>query len=162
MQLGEVLNEGARVGDLEYLVSKKIHIDEFDSKLGPADDVVTISFKVRQRSPAEDLVSYLENGYDWVLDADVSTGEIIDGEYLVFVEVPRRGNLWPRLEELLEDLQHLTGIKPQDWKFKWWRDETYHPMEKDLFNKIVPTKPATYKAAVEARLGPEDGEGDDD
>ena len=70
--MSQLLSEGLQIGDLNYLVSEKIHIDEYNSKMGQASDVVTLSFKVRNIMPANDLVSYLENGYDWILDADVS------------------------------------------------------------------------------------------
>ena len=83
--MSQLLNEGLRKKDLEYLVGNKIHFDEYDSKMGDPEDVITVSFKVKQRMPSEDLTSFIENGYDWVLDADVSSGEIDDGEFLVFV-----------------------------------------------------------------------------
>ena len=112
------LNEGLHKQDLIYLVGDKIHIDEWDSKMGDPDEVITASFKVKQRMPAQDLVSFIENGYDWVLDADVSSGEIHDGQFLVFVEMPRRSGVYENLCELLEDLAHLTDIKLSDWNFK--------------------------------------------
>lgn len=141
--------EGARIGDLTNLISEKIHIDEYSSKLGPADDVVTISFKIKQKLPAEDLVSFLENGYDWVLDADISTGEIVDGEYLVFLEIPRRKNLFDRMSELLSDLKYLTGIKPNKWICRWYREDNYWPFDKNNFSKFVPNTSMKYKSFVD-------------
>ena len=73
MQRPSLISEGLQMGDLNYLVKDTIHIDEYNSKMGQAQDVVTLSFKIRDIMPANDLVSFLENGYDWILDADVST-----------------------------------------------------------------------------------------
>ena len=143
------LSEGLNARDLLYLVGNKIHFDEYDSKMGDADDVVTVSFKVKQRMPAEDLTNFIENGYDWVLDADVSTGEIDDDEYLVFVEMPRRGHIFERMIELLDDLQHLTDIKLKDWQFKWYKGDEYYPLEEVTITEIVPDSPRKYRDAVE-------------
>jgi hypothetical protein len=143
------INEGLRKKDLEYLVGNKLHIDEFDSKMGDNEDVVTINFKVKQRMPAEDLVSYLENGYDWVLDADVSTGEIDDGEFLVFVEFPRRKTMFKNLLDLIKDLENLTDVKLKDWKFRWYKLKEYHKVDEENLNDIVPNSPEKYIQYIE-------------
>jgi hypothetical protein len=40
--------------------------------MGTDADVCVISFKVAGKEPSADLVSFIEKGYDFVLDADVS------------------------------------------------------------------------------------------
>ena len=79
-------NEGLEHGDLKRLVHPDVHVDEFKSKMGDDADIVVVSFKVASKEPALDLVNFIEKGYDFVLDADLSSGELDDGEYLVFVE----------------------------------------------------------------------------
>lgn len=143
------LDEGLRAKDLMYLVGNKIHFDEYESKMGKPEDVITVSFKVKQRMPAQDLTSFIENGYDWVLDADVSSGEIDDGEYLVFVELPRRPKVFEQINELLEDLAHLTDIKSNDWQFKWYKQKDYFPLSETDINEIVPTSSARYLEFME-------------
>ena len=69
------LNENLEEGDLKRLVHDELHIDEYKSKMGDDADVCVISFKVAGKEPAIDLVSFIEKGYDWVLDADGSSGE---------------------------------------------------------------------------------------
>jgi hypothetical protein len=145
----QLLNEGLRPKDLEYLVGNKIHFDEYESKMGDPDDVITVSFKIKQRMPSEDLVSFIENGYDWVLDADVSSGEIEDGEFLVFVEMPRRSRIFEQLVELLDDLQHLTDIKLNEWKFRWYKQKEYHSLNEAGIGEIVPDSPTKYRQYVE-------------
>ena len=63
------LVEGLGHGDLRRLVHDELHIDEFKSKLGEDRDVVVVSFKVAGKSPAQDVVDFLEKSYDWVIDA---------------------------------------------------------------------------------------------
>ena len=143
------LNEGLLKDDLIHLVGDKIHFDEYESKMGDNDDVITASFKIKQRMPANDLVSFIENGYDWVLDADVSSGEISENEYLVFVEMPRQSKIFEQMLELLDDLQHLTDVKLNEWKFRWYKDNHYHPLDETSIKEIVPDSPERYRQMVE-------------
>lgn len=57
--------------------------------MGKDEDVVVISFKVKDKFPAIDLMEFIEKGYTFVLDADMSSGEERDGTYSVFVELER-------------------------------------------------------------------------
>jgi hypothetical protein len=143
--LGSKLLEGSVAGDLDYLISNKIHFDEYASKMGKADAVSTVSFKVKQKEPAIDLVSFLESGYDWILDADISTGEVRDGEYLVFLEMQRRSDLPQLILELMTDLQYLTNIKPSNWKFKWYKQADYQPLTVEAIRENVPVTPSAYR-----------------
>ena len=145
----QLLNEGLRRHDLVHLVADKIHFDEYESKMGDPEDVITVSFKVKQRMPAQDLVSFIENGYDWVLDVDVSTGEINDGEFLVFVEVARKSKLAKNINELLEDLHHLTDVAKNNWKFKWYKQKNYYDLTEETISDVVPMTPKKYKEFME-------------
>lgn len=138
------VNEGSRAGDLDYLIGKKLHIDEFESKMGSNRSVVTLSFKIKQKEPALDLVRFLENGYDWVLDADVSTGEIEDGEYLVFLEMQRKPDLSKKIMAMLEDLRYLTNLEPNKWQYRWYKQRDYVPVTKESLDETVPNTPNRY------------------
>ena len=83
------LKEGLEKGDLERLVSPKISIDEYKSKMGSDEEIVVVSFTLQGKEPALDLVNFVEKSYEWVADADVSSGEVFDGSYIVFVEIER-------------------------------------------------------------------------
>lgn len=144
------VNEGSRAGDLDYLISKKLHIDEYESKMGSNKGIVTVSFKIKQKEPAMDLVRFLENGYDWVLDADVSTGEIDDGEFLVFMEMQRRPDLSKKIIDMLEDLQHLTNVKPKDWKYRWYKQKDYVPVTKESLDETIPNTPNRYAQMIDS------------
>jgi hypothetical protein len=144
-----LLNEGSRAGDLDYLIGKKLHIDEFESKMGSNRSVVTVSFKTKQREPALDLVRFLENGYDWVLDADVSTGEVDDGEYLVFMEMQRKPDLTKKIMEMLEDLRYLTNIEPTKWQYRWYKQRDYSPVTKESLEETIPNTPNRYAKTTE-------------
>ena len=76
--------------DLEGRIEDTVHFDEYKPKMGKDDDIIVATFKVLGREPAEDLESFIEKGYDWVIDAETSAGEISDGKYIVFIEAERR------------------------------------------------------------------------
>ena len=76
--------------DLEGQLKDKITVDEYAAKMGKDSDIVTITFTTNSKLAAQDLVTWFERGYDFVLDASVSDGEIEPGKWLVFVEMDRR------------------------------------------------------------------------
>ena len=75
---------GLRQHDLEFTIDNVFEIDSYKSKMGEDSDIVTLSFAVKGDQPAKDLVKFIETGYDFVLDADKTSGEQNDGKYRVF------------------------------------------------------------------------------
>ena len=138
------LFEGLEQGDLIRLVHPKIHMDEFKSKMGDDADILVVSFKVHEKDPANDLMSFIERGYEWVLDADVSTGELEDGDYLVFVEMERSPAASKQVTELIEDILNLTGQKLSEWRFQYQKSKLEYPISPDNIRKIVPLTPDDY------------------
>jgi hypothetical protein len=63
-----------------------------------------ISFFVRDQQAAKDLMMWFEKGYDFVLDADRSPGEIRPGRYLVYVEMRRRSTAGGNVETIAETI----------------------------------------------------------
>ena len=86
--------------DLKYLVDSIIEIDSYKSKMGEDQDIVTLAFSVTGQEPAKDLENFVEKGYPFVLDADVSSGEQSDGTYKVFVELERSKDVPMQILEL--------------------------------------------------------------
>ena len=70
------LFEGLRAGDLKDMVSNRVTIDQYKSKMGEDKSIVVLAFKVKDKFPAIDLMEFIEKGYNFVLDADMSSGEI--------------------------------------------------------------------------------------
>lgn len=113
------INEGLEKNDLKRLIQPELHIDEFKSKMGKDEDIIVLSFKVQGRAPSFDLVNFLEKGYDWVIDADISAGEMDDGDFLVFVECDREPVAAENILQMLDDLLNLTDQKITDWKLQF-------------------------------------------
>jgi hypothetical protein len=142
--------EGLEYKDLEGMMKPTIHIDEFAAKMGDDEDIIVVSFFVRDLQAAKDLTAWFEKGYDFVLDADRSPGEIKPSRYLVYVELRRRSTAPQNINRLLDDLSSLTEYSVDDW-IMHYEDETY-PWSEDAFARVVPLTPNEYRSAHEAEL----------
>jgi hypothetical protein len=139
-------NEGLEQSDLARLVHPKLHIDEFKSKMGNDADIIVLSFKVDGKEPATDLMNFIEKGYEFVLDSDVSAGELDDGEYLVFAEIERQSEAPDQIVALLEDILNLTDQDINEWKFQYRKSSTEHDINAQEIASVVPTTPEEYDA----------------
>jgi len=144
------LYEGLGYKDLQGMMKPTIHIDEFSSKMGDDEDIVVASFFVRDQQAAKDLVNWFEKGYDFVLDADMSPGEIKPNRFLVYVEMKRRSTTGIRLDEIVQDFNTLTEYAGDQWIMHY--DGKDYPWSVDTFKKLVPDSPAEYRSKKETDL----------
>ena len=144
-----MLKENLENGDLKRLVHSELHIDEYKSKMGDDADICVLSFKVSGKEPSTDLVNFIEKGYDYVLDADVSSGEKEGGDYLVFVELDRTPELPSQIFQIIRDILNLTKQDLDDWRFRYRKSSTDYDLTEDNLKKIVPLTPDTYNKKYE-------------
>ena len=140
--------------DMEGQLADVITVDEYSAKMGKDSAIVTLTFTVYSELAAKDLTSWFERGYDFVLDASVSEGELEPGKYLVFVEMERRLSVPDKICQLLEDLETLTGIKLEDWNVSI-EDEEYDADPKVIADHMI-LNPNLYKMENETEEDKED------
>lgn len=138
------INEGLEANDLKRLIRPELHIDEYKSKMGKDEDVIVLSFKVTGREPAEDLVNFIEKGYSWVLDADVSSGEMDDGDFLVFVECDREPAVAENTVAMMQDIMNLTDQKIGDWTIQLRSNPSKLKLTADNIKNNVPLTSSSY------------------
>lgn len=140
------LNENLLSGDLRDLVSNIFEVDNYQSKMGSDKDIVVLSFTVEQSDPAKDLVNFIERGYDFVLDADATPGELSDGRYKVFVEIERNRRIADQIIEVLDGVKKLTNI--DNFKFRYHKD--FHSQDATLesLQGTIPSDKATYESSM--------------
>lgn len=138
------INEGLEANDLKRLVHNELHIDEYKSKMGKDEDVVVLSFKVTGREPAADLVNFIEKGYDWVIDADISAGELDDGDFIVFVECDREPSLADNLITMMEDIMRLTDQDLSDWRLLTRSSPEEHELTSENVRILIPLTTDDY------------------
>jgi len=138
-----ILNEGLDYMDLEGQLEPQLSVDEYAAKVGKDSDIITLAFTVKSEAAGNDLVDWFERGYNFVLDAQVSEGEIKSGKHLVFVEMNRRSTAPERIITLLDDLETLTGFTAKDWTVNI-DEEDYDADESILKQKLV-LSPKEYR-----------------
>ena len=137
---------GLRKQDLKHMVYDIFEIDSFSSKMGEDTDIVTISFSMRDKAPAQDLVNFLESGYNFILDADVTPGEQSDGTYKVFVEIERDKSIANNIYEILDGVKKVGGL--DSLKFRYYK--SFQSKEATLENlESVPSSADDYKRIKE-------------
>lgn len=145
-----LLLETLEYKDMVGQLKPTLHVDEFASKMGDDADIIVLSFFVRDRIAARDLMNWFEKGYDWVLDADVSPGEISPGRYLVYVEMRRRTSAPEKVADMIKDLESLTEFTPKDWTIHTGDHEGQFSEEE--FRRLVPLSPKSYRQQHEESL----------
>lgn len=138
------LTEGLESLDLENLVSAEVTIDEYKSKMGDDESTVVLTFKVASKLPAEDLMSFIEKSYDWIMDADVSSGELDDGSYLVFVEFERNSQIPKNLINMFTDLVNLTGIELESWTLTYHKPNAQIKLSQEAIAELIPLSAEDY------------------
>lgn len=146
-----MITESLTEFDLRHFVSKVFTIDSYRSKIGDDQDVIVLCFEVDDEDPAKDLEHFIEMGYSFVLDADVSPGETDDGNYKVFVEIERGRNAAKQIKEILEGVSKLTGF--DNWRFRYFKGfKSLEASEENLASKIPVDKESYETTTQQHRL----------
>lgn len=145
-----IINEGLDYHDLEGIVLPVVSVDEYSAQMGRDSEIVTLAFTVKNKKAGEDLSDWFERGYDFVLDSQVSDGELSTGKYLVFVEMNRRTSVPERIVTLLDDLETLTNMKLKDWTVVV--DEEEYEADEDILKQVITVSPHKYREENEEEL----------
>lgn len=116
--------------------------------MGNDEDMVVVSFKVGGKDPAIDLVNFIEKGYDWVIDADTSAGEMDDGDYIVFVEMERTPKVPAQIMEMINDLTGLTENEPSSYRVRYHKNSEEYECNEETLRGIIPHTPHDYLQKV--------------
>lgn len=143
----KIVNEGLRTGDLQDLLYPIFEVDTFRSKMGEDKDVCVLTFQAKDRSPARDFMEFIEKGYGFVLDADVSAGENMKGEYSIFVEIERSPKIIENITELLFGATKLTGI--EDWGFKYYKEKKPTRATTENLKDKIPSSSKIYEQVLQ-------------
>lgn len=142
---------GYRAGDLHDLVLPIFEVDSYKSKMGEDEDIVVVSFSVKENQAAKDLVDFIEKGYDFVLDADATTGEIDTGMYKVFVEIERNRYVNKQIMEILDGVGKIANM--ENFKFRYHKNFRSREASEQTLGETVPIDPQSYSLSVtESRI----------
>lgn len=138
-----IVNEGLRSNDLNDLVFPIFEVDTYRSKMGEDRDVCVVTFQVKERAPAKDLMEFVEKSFNFVLDSDISAGENQDGDYYVFVELERSSKVAEQIKEMMYGIKKLTGIN--EWKFRYHKVNNIFNMTTETLKDKIPSNPGLYE-----------------
>ena len=110
--------------------------------MGDDEDIVTMSFSLRDKAPADDLVKFLEGGYSFILDADATAGEQSDGTYKVFVELERNRHVHEHIYEVLDGVKKISG--GDDLKFRYYKNFKSKDATMENLDTHIPKDPNNY------------------
>lgn len=144
--LKEQFNMGLKSEDLRDLVYDIFEIDSYASKMGADKDIVTLSFSVKTKESADDLMNFIEKGYNFVLDADATSGEQSDGTYKVFVELERNKESHDNILEIVDGVSKLSG--KDKFKFRYYKNFRSNETNQETLEQFVPTDPNDYGIKV--------------
>jgi hypothetical protein len=142
-----MITESLRTHDLRHFIKKVVDIDSFKSKIGDDEDVVVLTFTVDHEDPAKDLENFIEMGYDFVLDADVSPGELDDGTYKVYVELERGRHVAEQIRELLDGVERISAIN--NFRFRYFKGFKSQEATEENLKAVVPMDRDSYKIATQ-------------
>lgn len=148
--MSRIINEALDYHDLVNMVVPIITVDKYEAKLGEDDEIVTITFTVKGKQVGDDLVDWLERGYDYILDAQTSEGEVSPGKWLVFVEMDRRTKVPERIVEMIEDMVTLTDLPLKDWTVLV--DEEEYDVDVGILKSKLILSPHQYRQIKETDL----------
>lgn len=133
---------GLVANDLSNTIDKVFEIDSYQSKMGDDKNIVTLSFSLTGKEAAKDLSNFLEKGYSFILDSDVTEGEQSDGMYKVFVEMERDRQVADNIFEILDGVKKLSG--KDSFKFRYYKGFRSHEATQDKLAEMIPTDPEKY------------------
>lgn len=133
--------------EMEGYLNPNISIDSFQAKLGKDNDISVIKFQSSNKDVAKDLVSFIESGPSFVLDADFSPSKNKNGYFDIFVEIERNNDLPNNILTLTRDIEQVTGILP--WTFSFYKNEDQHKLTQENLNNFVPTSSSEYDFLID-------------
>jgi len=136
---------GLQKNDLAHLLDSIIEVDSYKSKMGEDSDIVTLAFSVHGNEPAKDLENFIEKGYPFVLDADVTSGEQSDGTYKVFVEVQRSKDIPMQILEITDGVKKLANLDKM--KFRYYKNFRSKDLDEENL-ATIPVDKTSYEIAI--------------
>ena len=132
---------GLSHGDLRMTIDETVEIDRYKAKMGTDEDVAVINFTAENKDAGQDLVDFLESGYDWILDSAVSPGTNNRGKYLVFVEVERNVDIKDNIGYMLKEVGKIAEVN--NWRFRIGKSTVSREVTEDSLS-MIPNSPEAY------------------
>ncbi len=132
---------GLNHGDLRMTIDEVVEIDRYKAKMGTDEDVAVVNFTAENKDAGQDLVDFLESGYDWILDSAVSPGTNNRGKYMVFVEIERNVDIKDNIGYMLKEVGKIAEVN--EWRFRIGKSTVSREVTEDSLS-MIPNSPEAY------------------
>jgi hypothetical protein len=141
------ISENLHSGDLRHMIKKVFGIDNYKSKIGDDQDIVVLNFTASDEDPAKDLEHFIEMGYSFVLDADCTPGETVEGDYQVFVELERGRHTAKQIMEIVDGVQKAAGL--DSMRFRYFKNFKSQEATLENLSETIPLDKNAYDISTE-------------
>ena len=132
---------GLNHGDLRMTIDEVVEVDRYKAKMGTDEDVAVVNFTAENKDAGQDLVDFLESGYDWILDSAVSPGTNNRGKYMVFVEIERNVDIQDNIGYMLKEVGKIAEVN--EWRFRVGKSTVSREVTEDSLS-MIPNSPEAY------------------
>lgn len=141
---------GLNHGDLRMTVSDHFDVDRYKAKMGTDDDICVVNFTVESKESGQDLVDFLETGYDWILDAAISPGTNKHGKHMVFVEIERSPDLYDNIGYMLNEVSKIS--ETETWFMRYGKSPISKEVTQETLSQIPNSKDSYNRFLADSKL----------
>ena len=91
-------------------------------------------------------MTFIEKGYPFVLDADMTSGEQSDGTYKVFVELEREKENPTQILEIVDGIKKLSEI--DSMKFRYYKNFRSKDATAEALSEMLPLDEDSYESTI--------------
>ena len=136
----QTLEEGLHTGDMEYMISPYVSVDEYTSKVDQDD--ITIALFCGEKAVCDDLREFIEKMYYLeIRDIEVSDSLTEDNKYIIFIELKRDEQFPKILVDILDSIGFLIKKQVKEWKFITLNMNQKQPVSVENIMKYVRLQP---------------------
>ena len=136
----QTLEEGLHTGDMEYMISPYVSVDEYTSKVDQDD--ITIALFCGEKAVCNDLRDFIEKMYYLeIRDIEVSDSLTEDNKYIIFIELKRDEQFPKILVDILDSIGFLIKKPVKEWKFITLNMNQKQPVSVENIMKYVRLQP---------------------
>jgi hypothetical protein len=143
------INEGLRKDDLMNMVSGRVSVDEYESKID--DSAIVVAFYVLGKDAAMDVNRFLQKSYVDLLDTEVSAAPDQKGYYIVFVELAMNTKTADSIAGLCRELTSVCGNEKWDFSIRGEEDSKVIALDQ-ISSEIAPKLQALVESWFPADL----------
>lgn len=134
MFLVELLNEGLKKNDLDFLVNDTLSVDQYKGKF--SDESLVVVFFVKDKQAAKELEDFIQrSSIKTLLLTELNTDLDKNNYYHLYLDFERKKEFIEDFLQLLNDINKLTNVK--EWKMKVGKNKFVYRINEENLLKFI-------------------------